>query len=131
MSKYSIAKKLDAPFETAVGKAKEALDAADFGLLGELDISAILKKRLDKDFRRYLVLLACQPQIAHKALTIETEIGLFLPCHIAVYDNDEGGSTIAAIDPVVATSMIENPALAIIAREMKEKLERIISSIGP
>jgi len=130
MSKYSISKKLDAPFEAAVGKAREALEAAGFGILGELDISAILKKRLDKDFRKYRVLFACQPEMAHKALTIETEIGLFLPCHIAVYENDEGGSTVAAIDPVVATSMIENPALAIIAREMREKLERLIDGIS-
>lgn len=130
MSKYSISKKLDAPFEAAVGKAREALEAAGFEILGELDIAAVMKRRLDKDFRRYMVLLACQPQMAHKALTIETEFGLFLPCHIAVYDNDEGGSTVAAIDPVVATSMIENPALAIIAREMREKLEMIINAIG-
>lgn len=130
MSKYSVSKKLDAPFEAAVGKARQALEAADLGILGELDITAIFKRRLDKDFRNYMVLFACEPESTHKALTIETEIGLFLPCHIVIYENDEGGSTIAAIDPVVATSMIENPALAIIAKEMREKLERIINGIN-
>lgn len=130
MSKYSISKKLSGPFEEALGKARDALERDGFGVVTEINMTETIEESLNKDMRGYRILSACDTALAHKAITVETEAGLLLPCHVIVYENDEGSSTVAAIDPVIAMSMIENPALAIVAREMREKLDRIISGIN-
>lgn len=130
MSKYSISKKLVGPFEEALGKTRDALERDGFGVVTEINMTETIEESLHKDMRGYRILSACDPALAHKAITVETEAGLLLPCHVIVYENDEGGSTVAAIDPVIAMSMIENPALAIVARELREKLDRIISGIN-
>ncbi len=129
MSRYAISKKLGCSYDDAVSKARAALSTEGFGVLTEIDVQATLKKKLNKDFRKYIILGACNPPLAHKALTLENEIGLMLPCNVVVYENDGGGSTVSAIDPAVAMSMIDNPALALVAKEVKEKLERVVASI--
>ncbi len=129
MSRYGISRKLECGYEGAVERARAALAKEGFGVLTEIDVKATLKKKLDKDFRKYIILGACNPPLALKALTIETEIGLMLPCNVIVYENDEGGSTVSAVDPVVAMSMIDNPALALAAKEVREKLERVLQSL--
>ncbi len=130
MSKYSISKKTGSGFEQAVESVRAALEMDCFGVMDEFDISGLFRQRLGKEFRKYKVLSVCHAQLVHKAVTVETEAGLLLPFHIVIYENDEGGATVAAVDPVVVMSMIENPALAIIAREMREKLARIIGEIS-
>jgi len=99
-------------------------------VLTEIDAKAVLKKKLDKDFRKYIILGACNPPLAFRALTLETEIGLFLPCNVIVYEDDDGRSVVSAIDPTVAMSMIDNPPLAEVAAEVKGKLERVVASIS-
>ena len=130
MSRYSISKKLNEAFEPAVVKARAALESGGFYVTSELDMSGDLRRSLEKDFRGYRILSANNAELAYKALVVETEIGLLLPCHVIVYENDEGGSTVASIDPSVEMSIIEKPALAIVAKEMRERLERIISGIS-
>ncbi|MDP2688577.1 MAG: DUF302 domain-containing protein [Deltaproteobacteria bacterium] len=129
MSRYGISRKLECGYDEAVERARAALAKEGFGVLTEIDVKAVLKKKLDKDFRRYVILGACNPPLALKALTIETEIGLMMPCNVIVYENDEGGATVSAVDPVVAMSMIDNPALALAAKEVREKLERVLQSL--
>src|SRR4030067_2019769 len=115
MSGYGISKKLGCGYEEAVEKTRAALAAEGFGVLTEIDVKAVLKKKLDKDFRKYIILGACNPALAYKALTLETEIGLFLPCNVIVYENDRAETVVSAVDPTVAMSMIDNPALASVA----------------
>ena len=129
MADYGISKKVTCSYEEAVEKTREALAAESFGVLTEIDVQATLKKKLDKDFRKYIILGACNPPYAFKALTAETDIGLLLPCNVIVYENDEGGATVSAIDPIVAMGMVENTALGEIAKEIRAKLVNVINSI--
>lgn len=129
MSKYGISKKLECGYDEAVEKARSALAKEGFGVLTEIDVAATLKKKLGKDFRKYMILGACNPPLAHKALTVETEVGLLLPCNVIVYENDENSVTVSAIDPLVAMSMIENPALALVAKDVRELLDKVINGL--
>ena len=129
MADYGISKKVTCSYEEAVEKTREALAAESFGVLTEIDVQATLKKKLDKDFRKYIILGACNPPYAFKALTAETDIGLLLPCNVIVYENEGGGSTVSAIDPIVAMGMVENPALEDVAKEVREKLVNVIKSL--
>lgn len=130
MSGYGISKVLDCGYEEAVEKTRTALASEGFGVLTEIDVKAVLKKKLDKDFTKYIILGACNPSLAFKALDLETEIGLFLPCNVIVYENASGKTVVSAIDPTVAMSMIDNPELASVAKGVKEKLEKVVDSIG-
>jgi len=129
MNGYGISKVLDCGYEEAVEKTRAALAAEGFGVLTEIDVKAVLKKKLDKDFTKYIILGACNPPLAYKALTLETEIGLFLPCNVIVYENASGKAVVSAIDPTVAMSMIDNPELEEVAKGVKEKMEKVVGSI--
>ena len=129
MAAYGISKILSCSYEEAVEKTREALAAEKFGVLTEIDVQATLKMKLDKDFRKYIILGACNPPYAFKALTAETNIGLLLPCNVIVYENDGGGSTVSAIDPIIAMGMVENPALEGVAKEVRAKLVNVINSL--
>ena len=130
MNGYGISKVLDCGYEEAVEKTRASLAAEGFGVLTEIDVKAVLKKKLDKDFTKYIILGACNPPLAYKALTLETEIGLFLPCNVIVYENASGKAVVSAIDPTVAMSMIDNPELEEVAKGVKEKLEKVVGSIS-
>lgn len=129
MAAYGISKTLSCSYEEAVEKTREALAAESFGVLTEIDVQATLKKKLDKDFRKYIILGACNPPYAFKALTAETDIGLLLPCNVIVYENEGGGSTVSAIDPIVAMGMVENASLGDVAKEVRTKLVNVINSL--
>ncbi|MFQ5735422.1 MAG: DUF302 domain-containing protein [Thermodesulfobacteriota bacterium] len=120
---------MECGYEEAVEKARAALSTEGFGILTEIDVQATLKEKLEKDFRKYVILGACNPSLAFKALTLETEIGLFLPCNVIVYELPEGGATVSAVDPVVAMSVIDNPELELVAKEVREKLHRVIDAL--
>ena len=126
---YGIRKTLEIPYEQAVDKITAALKAEGFGVLTEIDVKATLKKKLDTDFRRYVILGACNPPFAHQALTAELEIGLLLPCNVIVYENDEGGSVVSGLNPMVALGVVDNPALAAVAEQVTERIERAIASL--
>lgn len=128
MAKYSITKKLAGGFDVAVAKTRAALEREGFSVIGELRLDEAMKDPQDEGLMRYAVLPALYEPLARKAITVETDIGLLLPSHVIVFEED-GMPTVSVMDPVVAMSMIENPALAIIARELKERLERVIDSI--
>lgn len=99
-------------------------------MLSEIDVAATLKKKLDVDFRPYVILGACNPPLAHQALTAERDIGLLLPCNVIVYAADEQGrSVVAAMDPAEALSLAGNAALVPLAEEVKSRLQRDLASI--
>jgi uncharacterized protein (DUF302 family) len=127
---YGIRARLGLPYAQAVEKITAALQAEGFGVLTEIDVQATLKKKLDADFRRYVILGACNPQLAHRALEAEIEIGLLLPCNVIVYE-EEGGSVVSAADPEAMLGVAANPELKPIADEAGRRLRRAVASLAP
>jgi uncharacterized protein (DUF302 family) len=125
---YGFSRRVDAPFDAAVARIREALEKEGFGVLTEIDVKATLKKKLDVDFRKYVILGACNPPFAYKALTAELEIGLLMPCNVIVYENDGGGSTVAAMDASMMASVTGNDRLSEVSTAVNEKLRRAIES---
>jgi len=131
VSSYVITKELPSTdYEDAVKRVTELLATEGFGILTEIDVKATLKKKLNVDFRRYVILGACNPPLAHRALSAEPNIGALLPCNVVVMERDEGGSVVAAFDPAVGFSMIDNPALEPIASEVTQRLQRVIDGLA-
>jgi uncharacterized protein (DUF302 family) len=116
--------KLDVPYEEAVELATAALKSEGFGVLTEIDVKATMKKKIDADFRKYVILGACNPHLAHRALSTQLEIGLLLPCNVIVYEED-GGSVVSIVDPLMMMQMADAEALSPIAQEARAKLERV------
>ncbi|NQU79420.1 DUF302 domain-containing protein [Candidatus Woesearchaeota archaeon] len=125
---YGYKKIIDATFDEVVEKTKESLKSEGFGVLTEIDVKATLKKKLDVDYDKYVILGACNPPFAYKALQSEKDIGLMLPCNVIIYEQD-GQVTVSAILPTVAMGMIENPNLKSIAVQIEEKLKKVIDNI--
>ena len=113
----------------AIEKVTNALKEEGFGILTEIDVQATLKKKLDVDFQKYVILGACNPVLANQALNIEREIGLLLPCNVIVYEED-GSSIISFVDPLIMLGVVENPALNEIANEAKTRLKRVMNSLN-
>jgi len=130
MPKYAIHKVLDISYEDALEKVPAALKTEGFGVLTEIDVKATLKKKLDVDFRKYKILGACNPPLAHKALSAELDVGVLLPCNVVVWENDEGKTTIAAMDPYeVMASLIDNPEVKGLAEEVRTKITRALDTL--
>jgi uncharacterized protein (DUF302 family) len=127
--KYYINKKINSEFENAVGKVTEALETEGFGVLSQINMHDKLKEKLNVDFRKYIILGACNPSFAYKALQEEDKIGLLLPCNIIVQDLGNNEIEIAAIDPVVSMMAVEQQDIVGIAGEIKEMLIRVIASL--
>jgi len=115
-------------FEASLETVKDALRAEGFGVLTDIDVKATMKQKLDVDFRRYEILGACNPPLAHKALTSETDIGLLLPCNVIVYE-DEDGCTVGALDPMSMVDFTGNQGLSHIATEARGRLERALVAV--
>jgi uncharacterized protein (DUF302 family) len=130
-TRYGMSTTVALPYEAAVARTKEALAAEGFGVLSEIDVAATLAKKLGVDFRPYVILGACNPPLAHRALSAERDIGLLLPCNVIVYADDAPGrSVVAAMDPVEALSLTGNAEIGPLAEEVKARLIRALESIG-
>lgn len=127
---YYFATTLDLPFEEAVARATQALEAEGFGVLTGIDVAATLKKKLDVDFRPYRILGACNPALAFQALQREDKIGTMLPCNVVVQEIEPGRSEIAAIDPVASMQAVENPDLDDVAQTVRAKLTKVIEHLN-
>ena len=119
----------DLNYEDAIVKTTEALKKAGFGVLTEIDVKATLKNKIDVDFPRYIILGACNPLFAHKALLAEEHIGAMLPCNVVVRENKAGQTEVFAVDPISSMSAVENADLAPIAQEVQQKLKAVIDNI--
>ena len=117
-------------FDEALPRVVEALKGEGFGILTEIDVADTLKKKLDIDFRRYRILGACNPPLAHEALQANLEVGLMLPCNVIVYEQDGGGTAVVAVDPTETAAARENPIVHGVAERVREKLGRVISRLG-
>jgi uncharacterized protein (DUF302 family) len=125
---YAFTKKTALPFAEAEKRVREALQKEGFGVLTEIDVQATMKVKLNEDFRPYKILGACNPPFAWKALQAEDLIGLMLPCNVIVQQRDTG-SEVSAIDPVASMAAVNNPNLAAIASEVRDKLQRVIAAL--
>jgi uncharacterized protein (DUF302 family) len=126
---YGLVVHLDAPYEEAIARTTAALQAEGFGVLTEIDVKATMKKKLDVEFRPYVILGACNPALAHRGLTAEPELGLLLPCNVIVYA-DEDGTTVSIVDPAQMLSVAANPALEPIAGEARVRLQRVAAALA-
>ncbi len=130
-AKYGFSKTVDLPYEEAIEKVRAALKEEGFGVLSEIDIKEKLKEKLGVDFRRYVILGACNPPLAYKTLQEDLEIGLLLPCNVIVYEADDTSkSVISAVDAKAMLSVVgSNSTLDQVASEVNERLQRVISSL--
>ena len=129
-SPYGLRVTLPVPFDTAVADATASLKAEGFGVLTTIDVQHTLKTKLDRDFRKYMILGACNPALADRALQAELEIGLLLPCNVIVYETAAGQSVVAAMAPAAALGVVgPNPALQEVAREADERLRRALATL--
>ena len=125
---YGISIKTSKPYEEALAATKDALKAEGFGVLTEIDVKKTMHEKLGADFRRYDIIGACNPPLAHRALSDELEIGLLLPCNVIVYEADDGSSVVAAMDPDIMVAVTDNATLREVASEARARLVRALDT---
>ena len=125
---YYISRAVEGGFDSAVEKVTQKLKEEGFGVLTQIDLQNTLKQKLGVEMKRYVILGACNPGFAHKALSVENKIGVMLPCNVVVAEGDDGVK-VSAIDPRVAMSGISNPALSEIAEEVAARLTRVVAGV--
>ena len=121
---------LQTDYDTAVERVTAELQKEGFGVLTEIDVQATLKKKLDVDFRPYKILGACNPPLAYKSLSAAPEVGLLLPCNVTVSQEADGRVLVSLIDPEIMLGVVDNPALAEVACDAKERLQRVAEALA-
>ena len=127
---YHFTKIVQMPFDDAIRRVTDELKKEGFGILTEIDVREILKKKLNVDFRKYRILGACNPQFAYQALQAEDKIGTMLPCNIVVQETAGGDIEVSAVDPVASMQAIQNPTLAGTAEQVRTKLRKVIENLS-
>ena len=127
---FGIRVELDSPYAEAVPLVTAALKAEGFGVLTEIDVQATLREKLGVERDPYVILGACNPPLAHRALTLEPEIGLLLPCNVIVFANESGGSTVVLTNPMALMSVADNPDLPAVAADATARLERAAAALA-
>jgi uncharacterized protein (DUF302 family) len=129
-TRYGLKVSIEVPYDEAVVRATDALKAQGFGVLTTIDVKETLKAKLDRDFRKYLILGACNPPLADRALHAELEVGLLLPCNVIVYETSPSSAVVAAMAPLAALGVVgHNAALAQVAREADARLRHALGSL--
>ncbi len=125
---FTMKKELQIGYDDALSRVPEALKSEGFGILTEIDVAATLKAKINVDFRRYKILGACNPPLAHEALSTMLEVGVMLPCNVVVYEGDDGKAVVLAIDPVQTVAAAQ-PALMKMATTVRDKLARVLEKL--
>ena len=129
-TRYGLATRVSMPYESAVQTTREELAKEGFGVLTEIDVAATLKTKLGVEFRPYRILGACNPPLAHQALSAELDIGLLLPCNVVIYEADDPGEcTVAAFDPVAGLALTGNEQVRPIGEAVRARLERVLAAV--
>ena len=128
-TRYGIGVELAIGVDEAVARVTDALKAEGFGVLTTIDVKSTLKQKLDQEFRKYVILGACNPHLASRALATELEIGLLLPCNVIVYEQGEGRAAVSAMAPLPAMGIVGNPTLTDVAAEADQRLRRALASL--
>lgn len=126
---YFFTKTLSTTFQEAIEKTRDELKKEGFGVLTEIDVTDTLKEKLGVDFQNYRILGACNPPFAYKALLTENKIGTMLPCNVIVQEQADGSIEVSAVDPAESMKAIDNPELAAIAEEVRQKLQTVVNSL--
>ena len=116
-------------FDTVLEKLAEQLKEHGFGIMTEIDVKATLKKKIDVDFKKYIILGACNPPLAHKVLSAKPEIGVLLPCNVVVYEDDHGKTQISTFNPQLMAEMVNDSTVLSAAKEVEEKLRAVLDLI--
>jgi uncharacterized protein (DUF302 family) len=127
---YYFSKTVNVGFDDAVASTKEALKRHSFGVLTQIDMRDILKKRLNVDFRPYLILGVCNLQLTYRALRVEDKIGTMLPCNIVLQQHEDGRVEISAVDPVASMQAITNVEVGQVAQDVRSQLQRVVDEVG-
>lgn len=127
--KIGMKKTLSMSFDDALSKVPEALKSEGFGVLTEIDVQKTLAQKLQVSFRKYRILGACNPTLAHRALSAEIDAGVMLPCNVIIYEQDDGQTLVNVVDPLQTLARESGP-LEAIAREAREKLDRVLDRLG-
>ena len=129
-TRYAIQRRLDLPYTEAVARVRAALASEGFGVLTEIDVRETLRKKLNVDFRPYVILGACNPPLAHQALTAERDIGVLLPCNVVVYAGDQPNTAVvSALDPVEQLKLTQNDAIEPLANDVRSRIQRALDSL--
>lgn len=127
---YGFGTTLDLPFAEAVERTREALKAEGFGVLSTIDVQQTMKEKLDVEFESYVILGACNPQLAYRALQAEHDLGLLLPCNVIVHDH-QGGSAVSIVDPAQMLGAVgQNAELQEVAQEAGQRLRRVVTALS-
>jgi uncharacterized protein (DUF302 family) len=128
---YGFGTTIGTSYQETVVRTRAALKEQGFGILTEIDVQQTMKEKLGAEFRPYIILGACNPPLAHKALSADLGIGLLLPCNVVVYDNQNGTSSVEAMDPEAALGIVgDNQSIAEVAREAKARLQLAMAALG-
>jgi len=128
--RYGFGKKVAPDFESALEQVIRALQTEGFGVLTDIDVAATLKKKLNQDMPPYRILGACNPPLAHRALMAEPSIGLLLPCNVVVRQDNSGAVYVEIMDPNAVLDLVDKPAITDLAREVRQKLERVLQAVS-
>ena len=128
-SKYGFGKQVNLPFSSAVERVTQELQKEGFGVLTDIDVAATLKKKLNQEMPPYRILGACNPPLAHRALMAEPSIGLLLPCNVVVRQDEAGAVHVEIMDPNAVLDLVDKPAITNLAREVRQKLERVLQAV--
>ena len=126
--RYGFSKTSNLPYDKAIEKVTDELKKEGFGVLTSIDVKDTLKKKIDVDFKKYAILGACNPGLAHQALLSEEEIGLLLPCNVIVYEK-EGKTAVSIFNPMTMTKLVNNDKLKPIAEEVNTRLARVLEAV--
>lgn len=126
---YTFGVETNLSYANARKRVEELLKEVGFGILTEIDVKATMKKKLDAEFRPYVILGACNPKIAHEAFQLELEIGSLLPCNVIVYENDKGGTNVSFMDPLAALGLTGNRELTAQATKVRDLLQQVAAKL--